>query len=90
MKWTPCNDCGTPCAYYAGSFYRCRQCGYESISGSELYTADEAAYVLAVIGEAHHADDTVSSFGAGPDCVRPQAAREPVQLGLSLLPISHK
>lgn len=82
MKWTPCNDCGTPCAYYAGSFYRCRQCGYESISGAEQYDVGEDAYVSFCASQVDAAD-------ADSD-TRVSAWREPAQLGLSLFSTSDK
>lgn len=82
VKWTPCEDCGTPCAYYAGSFYRCRQCGYESISGAELYDRGEASYV---VNEA-----SLPLLAGSALEPRASAALEPEQLGLSLLSTNDK
>lgn len=31
MKWTPCADCGSPCGLLSTGWYRCRQCGFESL-----------------------------------------------------------
>lgn len=82
MIWTPCFECGTPCAYFSGSFYRCRQCGYESIRGSEAYDRGEDAYVAFCAAEIDAA-----AQGTG---TRASAARAPEQLGLSLFSTREK
>lgn len=82
MITTPCADCGNPCWYYSGSFYRCRQCGYESIHGSEQYGRGEAAYVSFCASE-----NAAAAQGTG---TRVSAARAPEQLGLSLFSTSDK
>jgi hypothetical protein len=70
-----CEDCGNPCATGATGWYRCRQCGYESLRDPQPYDRYEAAYVAA---------STLESTRAGK---RGEAAP---RLGLSLLPISDK
>lgn len=82
MRWTPCADCGTPCAYYVGSFYRCRQCGYESVVGFEPQ---------ADVDDAHATSRVYSvAVAASARDTRASAWREPVQLGLSLFSTSDK
>lgn len=82
MKWTSCEECGTPCAYYSGSFYRCRQCGYESISGAVPSDLGTAAYIVATV-----ADD---GFAARVPAASVSEQRGPVQLGLSLFSTREK
>lgn len=58
--WTSCADCQTPVALLSTGWYRCRQCGHESlrepvpvhvpweVAEAELYSRDEREYVHAV------------------------------------------
>lgn len=57
MIATPCAECGNPCWYYAGSFYRCRQCGYESLRDLQPYDRSERAYVEAAISLGNEESD---------------------------------
>lgn len=45
--WVNCADCGAPCGLLSTGWYRCRQCGYESLRDCECYDRGERAYVLA-------------------------------------------
>lgn len=51
MRWASCAECGTPCGLYSTGWYRCRQCGHESLRDSQPYDRLEASYVAASIAE---------------------------------------
>lgn len=75
--WTVCEECSNPVALCSKGWYRCRQCGHESLRDSEVYCRSERAYVLASLS---YAEETASA-------ARAEGAKA---LGLSPLSISDK
>lgn len=73
MRWTPCADCGTPCGLLSTGWYRCRQCGYESLRDTRPYDRFEASYVAASIAEESRARDggeAAAALGLSPLSIR--------------------
>ena len=54
--WTVCDGCSNPVALFSKGWYRCRQCGHESLRDSQPYDRSERAYVEAAI--AHHKEES--------------------------------
>lgn len=60
VAWTVCDGCSNPVAFHCKGYYRCRQCGYESLRDSQPYSRSEREYV-----EASIAHEQVESDGRG-------------------------
>jgi hypothetical protein len=68
--WTVCDDCSNPVALFSKGWYRCRQCGHESLRDSQSYDRHEAAYVVASIehdkAESDGRGEAAAALGLSP------------------------